>query len=96
MVAEQARARADDLEAALNSSKASVNDLFLEIEAVAAEDAKSREQCSKLVRQVREGQVMQEGVLEENLRLQSVAVDKERIFQEMNQRLQLLMLLWVF
>ena len=55
-----------------------VNDLVLEIDAVMAEEAKSREESERLLRQMTESQSMQRGVLDENLRLHEQVAEMQR------------------
>jgi hypothetical protein len=72
-----ATARAAELESELSQSRSSVDDLILEIEAVALEESKTREQNSKLLQQLSESQAVRAGMMEENLKLQQAIQEKE-------------------
>lgn len=65
----QAQERAKEVQIELDDARASLNDLILEIESVSVEEARSREQSARVLRQMTDSQSMQRGVLEENLRL---------------------------
>lgn len=85
-VARQAQARAVDLQSELDASKNSTNDLILEIEAVCAEEVKSREQNMRLMKQISECQSMQRVALEENLKLQNQIEDLKSSKKDMEKR----------
>ena len=86
---QQAQTRAKETQAELDDARASLDDLILEIEAISAEEAKSREQCAKVVVQMNENQSMQRAVLEENLRLHDQVAELEKKQIEVESRYSL-------
>lgn len=63
------QARCKELEAELADAKANMDELIVEIEAVATEEEKTRTQNARLLKQLTEGHNVHKGVLQENLRL---------------------------
>lgn len=68
---QQAHQRVEEMNREVQNSANNINDLIMEIETVAAEEAKARAQGSRLLKQITECQSMQRVALEENLRLQN-------------------------
>lgn len=68
---QQAQQRVEDMNREVANSASNINDLIMEIETVAAEEQKARDQGSRLLKQITECQSMQRVALEENLRLQN-------------------------
>lgn len=64
-----------EMQRELEDARGNINDLILEIEAVAAEELKARTQSGRLLKQIAEYQGMQRVALEENLRLQNQIED---------------------
>lgn len=64
-----ASAREADLEMELEDAKAQMGDLFLEIEAIVNSEEKSRDQCSRILQQMSDNQLLHQSVLEENSKL---------------------------
>ena len=64
-----AQARFDSVTEELNAAKEGMNDLILEIEGIATEEENTREQNSRLVKQLGEAQGIQKEIKIENLRL---------------------------
>ncbi len=75
LLVDHSRARVDDLEKELQNASSNINDLIMEIETVATEEAKTRAQNGRLLQQIAECQSMQRVALEENLRLQNQIED---------------------
>ena len=75
LLVDHSRARVDDLEKELQNASSNINDLIMEIETVATEEAKTRAQNGRLLQQIAECQSMQRVALEENLRLQNKIED---------------------
>lgn len=65
----QAQARCKELENELADAKANMDELIVEIEAVANEEEKMRQQNTRLLKQITEGHNVHKAVLQENLRL---------------------------
>jgi len=72
---ESLQAHAQSLSELLLESQASVNDLTLEIEGVATEESKTREQTARTLQQIAENISMQRGVVEENVKLSEQAAE---------------------
>ena len=61
--------RCTELQTDLTDARNNINDLYLEIESVANEESKVRQQVVELIKEMSESQNMQSGLLEENTRL---------------------------
>ncbi len=83
-----AQARVHDVQTELKDAHASINDLILEIEAVTAEEVKSREQAARVLRLVSEGQDGQRAICEENLRLQDQLAQLQQKHSTLEDKLQ--------
>jgi chromosome segregation ATPase len=78
---QQAHERCAHLESELQVARASMNDLILEIEAVCQEEAASRAQNERLLKQISDCQSTQRVALEENLKFQ-IQMDDMRTAQK--------------
>lgn len=76
----------NNMERELHETKVNLNDLILEIEAVANEEEKTRTQNKRLLLQVNENVLMQKGILEENLRLQQQVDYLKKIHSDIESR----------
>jgi chromosome segregation ATPase len=81
--------RCEEVEAELKDAKLNMEDLVLEIEAVAAEEEKTREQNARLLQQISEGQGQQKSMLQENFRLHQMNSDLKEKEQELMQRCEM-------
>ena len=72
--------REQDLEAELEDARAQINDLILEIEAVAATEEKSRDQCIRTIREIADLRKLQQDVILENSSLKNtIKVQQEKL-----------------
>lgn len=81
------QSRLRDMQSELADAHSSINDLILEIEAVTAEEAKSREQAARVLQLVTEGQNGQRQICEENMKLQDLAAKLQQSQTDLENRL---------
>ena len=81
------QARLRDTQAELADAHSSINDLILEIEAVTAEEAKSREQAARVLQLVDDGQNGQRAICEENMKLQDQTSKLQQSQSDLENRL---------
>lgn len=80
---------AQSLQESLVDTLASISDLTLEIEGVATEEAKVREQTARTLQQIAENLSMQRGVLEENVKLSEQAAELLALCTEIDKKIEL-------
>ena len=80
------QARLRDTQAELADAHSSINDLILEIEAVTAEEAKSREQAARVLQLVDDGQNGQRAIWE-NMKLQDQTSKLQQSQSDLENRL---------
>lgn len=86
LVLTQAQSRAREAQQELEDIRASMDDLFLEIEAVSSEQRKVAEQNAKLVTELSNTTQSQRGMREDNLRMLAQVTDLHRLLEETKQK----------
>lgn len=86
MATEALESQIRELKVELEDTRAGMLDLTLEIEAVAEEEARAREQAAKLLAQVGDAEAMRSGLLEENLKLHGQIEELRRETQDMQRQ----------
>lgn len=81
-----AQQRANETQKELEHAQASINDLILEIDAVSAEEAKSREQTARTLKSMSEGQGSYRSLSEDNSRLHDQIADLQKRHTDMESR----------
>lgn len=83
---EKCKQKEIDYEKEFNDTKKNMNDLMLEIECVAMDEEKTREQNKKLLIQINDNIIMEKKILEENLRLQQDIDSLKRKYSDIETR----------
>lgn len=82
----QSQQRCEEMESELRDAKLNMEDLVLEIEAVATEEERTREQNVRLLQQIAESQSQQKSLIQENFRLHQINSDLKEKELELQQR----------